>query len=594
MIEQMKRAALLSVVSALFASGAWGQATPNWQQDSWRLNFAAEYFGDPREVLNSTGLRGNLAMRTRLKTVDFNNARYVAKGNVVLLTYRLMGATFASSISTAGLTITRKASQTGGSNAGGSPEELLDVAVSPGGGGAVGDNYVTYRLTVGDDCIIGKSVTGLTLGDLASGIPDTFDPCDGSAPANNSNGWSTDSGASVKLEDFILFNLPNLMVDPVALLAPEGADRRMPPTTGVAVVVSFESVESVGAGGMTFPTTIAGLYDHDGRPDTPGKVDLGHPGGGDALILRSTPVLTVSLADGTDAEVDIRAREVLDDDGGSVAMKVDEEDVRALKVATLMIDATAPDATAGYESVYQLRTHTQPTTSTGVQASLGGNVDVTVVGPFREGDAVYLGTTKMTMNDNGDFMGSTSIANTADGGVAVNYVPNGTVDLRPGDFSATAALKFNEAKNASGAIPLSRTPGEADGMGMASIAYQSIGPMAYAYGVVRAGGMETSFLRVGCVTSAAGCAVFLDCTDQAGAAYFGELMGIPRGATMVYDSDAIASSFPNGGWERGRGSCQLLSNGALEVQHNVRSGSIQTSQNIVIGNNTGSVGVLGK
>ena len=91
---------------------------------------------------------------------------------------------------------------------------------------------------------------------------------------------------------------------------------------------------------------------------------------------------------------------------------------------------------------------------------------------------------------------------------------------------------------------------------------------------------DGSFVRIGC-TSPSGCKVFLDCTDQAGMSHFGELDPIGGNGTAVASSDEFAEAL-GGGWATGRGSCSLVSNAGLEVQHMVRAGHTLVNSSVVV------------
>ena len=230
-------------------------------------------------------------------------------------------------------------------------------------------------------------------------------------------------------------------------------------------------------------------------------------------------------------------------------------------------------------------------TATTLHSSLSGTLDITVGGRMQENDAVILGANQTQADSKAFRMGENGVATL--GLVLENipsmdiiYVPGGVATLRPAVFKATAEVNFNDARNAGGPV---RTATGAIAEAEGRLSYQGVNPAAYAYGVVRSaanGGMERSFLRVTCADTPAGCSVFLDCNGQDGTGYFGQITTdsepLANNATEVFTSDEIAAALPGGGWESGRGQCDLLSNGNLQVQHMIRSGGIQVNNSVVI------------
>ena len=104
----------------------------------------------------------------------------------------------------------------------------------------------------------------------------------------------------------------------------------------------------------------------------------------------------------------------------------------------------------------------------------------------------------------------------------------------------------------------------------------------HAFGIVKAGGTDASFVRVSCRAAAAPCEVRLECLDQDGLRYGGPLLPTPAGATTVWSSDRIADAL-GGGWTKGRGRCAILSDAPLGVQHMVRSGGVLINSTMVDG-----------
>ena len=81
--------------------------------------------------------------------------------------------------------------------------------------------------------------------------------------------------------------------------------------------------------------------------------------------------------------------------------------------------------------------------------------------------------------------------------------------------------------------------------------------------------------------------MFASCRDQSGASHFGELGVVAAGGLEVYDSGEIGEAL-NGGWETGRGRCDLLSDGVLEVQNMLNQGSANVNNSLV----TNGAGIL--
>ena len=241
-------------------------------------------------------------------------------------------------------------------------------------------------------------------------------------------------------------------------------------------------------------------------------------------------------------------------------------------VGTINITSTAtpPKDLGGRDNAIKVADGDTPLTPDKYEVGegLSGTADVTVTGPFGSGDKVYFGTNAMKVSG-GMAMGLMNIEGLLQSktGMKVIYVPGGVDDLKPSSFVGVGMLDFNNAMNAS---PKSG-PTATGGTSMGKIEYDGYTSQGYAYGVVRGGGTDSSHVRIGC-TSPAGCNVFLDCTDQSGMSYFGELGAIGGNGTSVSSSDVIADAL-GGGWSMGRGSCSLVSNAKLEVQHMVRSGS---------------------
>ena len=203
---------------------------------------------------------------------------------------------------------------------------------------------------------------------------------------------------------------------------------------------------------------------------------------------------------------------------------------------------------------------------------------VAASGDFQTDDKVMLGDTELTRSeDGGSYSGGVAIAD-AEPGLDITYVPGGVDDLLPTTFNTTVAVRYDDELNASGPVEGQQAA--------ATINYAGISLAAYAHGIVKAGGEATTYLRVACA-GAADCSVFAGCKDQSGGSHFGELGVVAAGGLEVYDSNEIGEAL-DGGWETGRGRCDLLSDGVLEVQNMLNQGSANVNNSLV----TNGAGVL--
>ena len=207
-----------------------------------------------------------------------------------------------------------------------------------------------------------------------------------------------------------------------------------------------------------------------------------------------------------------------------------------------------------------------------VDGSLSGQIDLTVGGRFQSGDRVVVGSGPTAlMGTISGMMAEVTVQTAVIAGMPIVYVPGEVDALKPGMFSAGAAYLFNDRRNANGPI----------GMSHGEIKYAGIEVEGYAYGVVRGGAMDRSFVRVTCEGTTA-CAIFADCTGQDGMEYFEAAPPIDAGATVAWNSDDIEGLMGDG-WTAGRGRCDVLSNNELSVQHLVRSGGILVNSSAVVG-----------
>ena len=264
---------------------------------------------------------------------------------------------------------------------------------------------------------------------------------------------------------------------------------------------------------------------------------------------------------------------------------------KALRVGALMISVRAGTAPAsdGNDPTSQVYTldpkrpvvdfnGTSSTDDDRLDGQFAGHVDVVVKGTFGTGDKVVYGTPAKAAEIS-DGMASVRLPiGLMDAPTKFIYVPGGLDELRRGTIAAMAVLSFRAGGNAS------EDPAQAAAVSTGTISYAGVDVDAYAYGVFKRGGPDVSYLRVHCATSplTGGCTVFLDCKDMAGKSYFGEAGVIEADATAVWSSTDVAAVL-DGGWSSGKGACDLLSNGTLEVQHMIRSGGALVNNSVVIG-----------
>ena len=535
MIEQKMRSALPLLAGLLLSAGAWGQTVKFVQDNQGMALVASEYFGsaDGREVT----FDGDKRPMITLQIMDDDTAGSPGNGvldvrNEAKLTFTLNGATFASSVRAGDLKLYDNAA---GNEIGDTTADVESNAMqkSIASGGGRGDRSVTFDL----------EVTGTT----------AIDP-------------EADTG-----HEFLAFEMPSLQVTPARFSATD-------PTAGSGVTVVAGLVAGR-SGANPFPSRVEGSV----AANAAGRQAINPVDDGAVLMLASA--LTASVGTGGTAQVALADRKaIIGTSGVSVTMD-DGAKARGLNVG--QVSVTLDDGTGG--DIYVLRGD-DPAVDTGgtLDSTLAGTLNVTVRGPFQTGDRVLLGANQRATGAKPFEMSGG--AATVELALRENilpmdmvYVPGGVDDLKPANFVATASWDFNDSDNRSG----SATQAPAVGV----LSYQGVNLRGYAYGVVRGGGIESSFLRVGCLGAPAAtgvCAVFLDCNGQDGGAHFGQIQSIANNATEVFTSAEIATAL-GGGWDSGRGRCDLLTDGtSLQVQHMVRSGSIQVNNSVVV-DNTGII-----
>ena len=359
------------------------------------------------------------------------------------------------------------------------------------------------------------------------------------------------AGDGLAVGKTITFTLPDLQVTPV-VTDPDPAYM----TRGATVDASIEVTTSTG---RSFPDVIVSAVDTTMDSEPWG-------------IYYLTRALAITLADNeATGEVDLMNRKVLT--GANDMMPTG-----SLNLGTL----TAAENSENFAQSAKPRGLTNdegPDDPLGLD-DFAGKLVVTATGNFQTDDKVMLDEAEFTRSeDGGSYSGEIAIAD-AESGVEITYHPGGVDDLFPGTFNTTVAVQYDDPLNASG-------PVEGQG-GTATIEYEGISLAAYAHGIVKAGGAARTYLRVACA-SATDCSVFASCRDQSGGSHFGELGVVAAGGLEVYDSNEIGEAL-DGGWETGRGRCDLLSDGVLEVQNMLNQGSANVNNSLV----TNGAGVLNK
>ena len=512
MIRQTVRSAALVAAGLLLANLAWGQGPVLRQGTSAVQSVALEYFGAAagREILASKF------------DLDGDDANAVQARPYVGLTVAdgpiAVGNVANITFTLAGATFSQTVSpanldRRAAANCEGAPGAL---SVGIASGGAKGDSSVTFRV---------EATEALT----------------------------TDAT--------ICFWVPDLQ----ATLTTVSEPGVMPAVMGVNVTASI--VQGV-TNSSPFPAAVNGPdVDHDmnaATDDIPGPITM-------KTIFNTMPALSTSLGMGGTAEVSLADRSKIAS-GGTPDPSADPS-MAAMGLSVGMLNVMA--ATGAATTIWKLDGSGRVASAEGViDASLGGQVMLSVGGPFQDGDKVVFGSgssARQVAPEGG--MASTAVELKATTDMPIVYVPGGMGVLKPSKFAAMAKYSFNSLDNNS-ALPLKASMGE--------IRYAGLEMEGYAYGVVRGGGMEMSQVRATCHAPSGMCQVFADCTDQAGMAYFGGPVQIAAGATGVVDSDAIAEAL-GGGWDSGRGSCDIYSTANLSVQHMVRSGHGLINNSAVVG-----------
>ncbi len=445
----------------------------------------------------------------------------------------------------------------------------------------VGLNVDTATITPGNVAEITFTLAGATFEQpaTAGNLDRRGDSCSGEAGGNlrtsvMSGGARGDTSVTFRAEitgdegltadQAVCFWVPDLSVT----LTTVSARGVTPMVRGVNVTASIKTTSTTGT---TFPSRINGpdadVDMNQTTPDVPGPITM-------KTILEAESALTARFLNGDPALVNIADRTKIASGGTPDPRVSGPGATMGIRVGTLSLAlSTAP--------IWKLDggTAEAPTLSTGtLDSSLSGQIRLAVSGRFQSGDAVVVGAGPTALVETPKD-GDRSVEVTTPiqvGSHTVVYVPGGTAALRPGAFAVGGTYLFNDRRNNNAMIrPL----------GTATVGYIGINVEGYAYGVVKGGGMETSYGRVTCESSpsrAGTCAIFADCTGQDGTGYFGAAPPITVGETVVWSSDDIAAVL-GGGWDSGRGRCDIHSDGELSVQHMVRSGHALINNSTVVG-----------
>lgn len=553
MTRHVRRASALILASALFAAGAWGQ-TVTLRQWASSIDVASEYFGtvDGREV--GRDVKGEDTAPVVTLTVHANieedgttavSGAALGQGNIARITYTLKGATFAETVSASNLT--------GEDLTSGAALETEIVE-----GGSTGDSSVTIEVEV-----TGADITG-------------------DATLDNNRM----PGAGVPK---INFEVPMLQVT--------GAVLSSNPNTGAPTAVGVAVTSTIAvrrARGNPFPGVIQGA-DADGTvTGDPAALTAAGPKV-DAIAVAQSQVYNTMMPGLAFSwvtpftnmeEVDVMSRKVIIALGSMArdpSVKDPNTPAPALRIGTINVSepASIPKDLGG-EDPAVITFESDGTTALAatdyeVGDGLGGDAVITVAGPFQSGDKVYLGAKTMSI-DGGVAMGTVDIETLLQStGMNVIYVPGGVDDLKPSTFVGTAKLDFDDNDNSATA---SAGPLLTRGTSSGTLGYKGFSDQGYAYGIVKGGGTDQSFVRVTCEAPAP-CVIFADCTDQAGMSYFGGPVQVGAGETGVVSSDQIAAAI-GGGWDSGRGRCDMVSNGGLSIQHMVRSGHTLVNNSVVV------------
>lgn len=176
------------------------------------------------------------------------------------------------------------------------------------------------------------------------------------------------------------------------------------------------------------------------------------------------------------------------------------------------------------------------------------------------------------------------------------YVPSGAIDS-----TGATSLEHGEIYNMTASVDFNNASFEDKTSNPNTTAFElsSVESKAIAYAIPPPSSPDDAFIRIRCENSS-GCDVSLRCSNQTGAAWFGELSGrVNHNATEVLTAEEIADILSGegfdasrhwGGPSNGRLSCEVMTRGgAVSTQVLVRSGGILTNNtNVSMGGTPGS------
>lgn len=522
MIRQMVRSAALFAAGLLLANAAWGQPVLTQVSSDAQL-VAAEYFGGEARMVQVSKM-DLVADDTADTTTQGVQRPYVG--------LNLSGADITDG-NTADITFTLTGA-------------TFDQPASP--------TNLDQRLAAE---VNGNSCSGPALDVIEATVVSGGERGDSSVTYRVEVTDTGDADFTASPSQAICFWIPDLSVT----LA--NVDEATPPTRGVTVKAT--AIKPVASTGTPFPAAICGA------PTTMPANPCPMPSGAEVRVLQATPALTASLGMGDTAYVAITDRTKIATHGTRDPSASDPASATmGLRVGSLSVGVSQMDIWELDGSGFLPKD--------AVDGSLSGQIDLSVGGRYQSGDKVVVGSGPTALSADIDGrMAEVTVQTAVIAGMPIVYVPGGVDALKPGTFTAAGAHLFNDRRNANGPF----------GMSQGEIKYAGIDVEGYAYGVVRGGGTDRSFVRVTCET-AAPCAIFADCTGQDGMEYFEAAPPIPGGATVAWNSDDIeglmGDDWTNASMDgRGRGRCDVLSNGELSVQHMLSRGDALVNSSAVVG-----------
>lgn len=192
-------------------------------------------------------------------------------------------------------------------------------------------------------------------------------------------------------------------------------------------------------------------------------------------------------------------------------------------------------------------------------------MNLSVFGPLRQGDAVFLDLDANGAPDPGEELrinpssGSASAGFSLDvlapGGRAIHYMPNGNDMMERGEFVISATVDYDESLQADPDDLSWRTPLQYHGVSAIAVFPRPTGVLG-----------EDPHIRVRCASGGPSCVLFFECRDQGpDADYFFDKIGTIEDEWTIrlspYDFSNILSVRD---WTE-RPSCHLLSDKPLEV-----------------------------